>query len=238
MDDFEQQLRRHYEGQDLPPARVQAILAAGRVAAKARARRMWSWLAAAIVILGLGLFSTSHQLRERSNPTSVTTAAVADAVKKYFSNPEYSLPVVSADRATLVEWLRRQGGPADFIPPPALAGLPSYGCQVLTVQGRQVFLICFLLDSPRADTPAGAMPAKKMMLSTGPDGQMMKKAVPLIHLVVMPLDGFSKGAAAGDRVVLSAGDDWHYTAWTRGNQLYLAAGAVPADRLAGLVKAL
>ena len=34
--------------------------------------------------------------------------------------------------------------------------------------------------------PTGTMPVKKMMVTVGPDGQMMKKTQPLAHLVVAP----------------------------------------------------
>ena len=239
MDDLNQQLRRHYEGQQLPADRVQEILAAGRAAAAARASRAW-WrmAAAAIILLGWGIFGASHYFHPRIESSQIARAEVAAAVKTFFSDPNYQLAQISADRRVLVDWLRQRGGPADFAPPPAMAELSSFGCQVLDVQGQKVFLICFLLDMPAANPPAGAMPVKKMMVVTGPDGQMMKKNVPLVHLVVVPKETFAAGLRAGERLVLSAGGEWHYTAWTQGDQVYIAAAALPADRLAGLVRTL
>jgi hypothetical protein len=162
---------------------------------------------------------------------------ITDAVREFFSGPGYQLDRISANRAELTDWLRRNGGPDDFAVPPALAGLTSYGCEVLEVRGQKVFLICFLLEAP-PPAAAGAMPEKKMMTVINPDGTMMKKAVPLVHLIVAPKSRFAADPLTGERVVLSAGGEWHFTTWTHGDQCYLAAGAVPADRLAALTAAL
>ena len=241
MDDLNQQLRRHYEGQQLPADRVQEILAAGYKAKAARERRRWWRMAAAIMLLGLGGFGVAGYFRERNGTPAtprITPYAVAAAVVSYFSDPNYQLPQVSGDRDVLVGWLRQHGGPADFKVPSAMAGLSSYGCQVLEVQGQKVFLICFLLDAPPTNTPPGTMPEKKMMVTVGSDGRMMKKSVPLVHLVVIPRSKLTLDPKAGERLVLSAGGEWNYSAWTQGDQVYVAAAALPADRLAGLVGAL
>ena len=242
MDDFKQQLRRHYQGQQLPADRVQEILAAGREAARVRASRArWRMAAAAAVILGLGIFGASASFRGRIGQFGtprIATTAVASAVVSYFADPNYQLPQVSADRGVLVKWLQLHGGPSTFQVPPALAGLSSYGCQVLDVQGQKVYLICFLLDTPLANTPPGAMPAKKMMVTVGPSGQMMKKSVPLVHLVVAPKSGFIDPPKPGERIILPSTGEWNFTAWTQGDQVYLAAAALPAERLSSLVAAL
>ena len=239
MDDLKQQLRRHYDGQQLPADRVQEILAAGREAAAARASRAWWRMAtAAVVILGLGILGAATYFRGRVESPRIPTAAVASAVVDYFSDPNYQLPQVSADRGVLVEWLRQHGGPANFEVPPAMAGLSSYGCQVLEVQGQKVYLICFLLDAPPANVPAGAMPEKKMMTVVGSDGQMMKKTRPLVHLVVAPKGIFSETPRSGERIVFPATGDWNFTTWTKGDQIYVAAAVLPADQLAGLVGVL
>lgn len=242
MDDFKHQLLRHYQGQQLPADRVQEILTAGREAAAARASRAWWRMAvAAGIILGLGIFGASTYFRGRIGPLGtprIATTEVARAVVSYFSDPNYQLSQVSADRGVLVEWLRLHGGPSTFQVPPALARLSSYGCQVLNVQGQNVYLICFLLDTPLANTPPGAMPAKKMMITVGPAGQMMKKSVPLVHLMVAPKAGFIDPPKPGERIVLPATGEWNFTTWTQGDQVYVAAAAMPAERLSSLVAAL
>ncbi len=240
MDDLENQLRRHYESRQLSDGRVQEILAAGRTAARAR-RIRWRMAVAALVVFGLGILGGTAFLRGRaaqSGSTTIPLSAVTAAIAGYFSDPDYQLPKVSADRHVLMEWLRQHGGPADFEVPPAMAGLSSYGCQVLKVQGEQVYLICFLLDPPPANSVPGAMPEKKVMVVTGPDGRMMKKTVPLVHLVVAPKVRFKNTPSTGERMVLPAVGDWNFTAWTQGDQVFVAAAALPPERLAGLVKAL
>ncbi len=238
MDNLEQQLRRHFESQQLPAARVQEILAAGRAAAAKRRRVFWQAAAAALVMLALGLWGAGAYFRGQAGPPVIATKAVADAVADYFSAPDYQLSQVSPDRRVLVDWLREHGGPDVFDVPAAMAGLSSYGCEVLDVQGQKVFLICFLLDAPAPGTPAGAMPEKKMMITTSPDGQMMKKSLPLVHLVVAAKGQFATPPRPGEQIVLPGKTDWHFATWTQGDQVYIAAGALPADQLAGLVRVL
>ncbi len=239
MDNLEQQLRRHFESQQLPAARVQEILAAGRAAAAAKRRRVfWQAAAAALVMLALGLWGAGGYFRGQAGPPVIATKAVADAVADYFSTPDYQLSQVSPDRRVLVDWLREHGGPDVFEVPTAMAGLSSYGCQVLDVQGQKVFLICFLLDPPAPGIPAGTMPEKKMMITTSPDGQMMKKTLPLVHLVVAARGQFSTLPKPGERIVLPGKADWHFATWTLGDQVYIAAGALSADKLASLAGVL
>lgn len=239
MDDLKKQLRRHYEGQQLPDDRVQEILALGRAAREARASRAW-WrmAAAAVVLLGLGIFSATVYFRGSSNLSSSTVQSVAGTVVAYLSDPAHPLPVVSTDRSVLAEWLRQRGGPANFEVPPAMTKLSSVGCQVLDVQGQKVYIMCFFLDTPPTNAPAGATPEKKMMVAVGPDGQMMKKARPLIHLMVAPKAMFATPPRPGDPVVLPLDGAWNLATWTRGDQVYVAAAVLPPNQLAGLVAAM
>jgi hypothetical protein len=238
MDNFEQQLRRHYEAQQLPAARVREILAAGQAAARARNRRrtVWRWAAAAVVMLGLlGTWGSHVRKSVPVETTLIAPQAVAENVAAYFSRQDYTLAQVSDDPQHLAGWLHSQGGPDRFVVPAPMQQLPSYGCQVLTVQGQSVYLICFLLDDAKTD---GGMPGKKMMPVEGPDGRMMEKKAALVHLVVAPKNQFAAPPAQGQRMILPLADGWHFTSWTEGDQMYLAAGMVPAERLRQLVQAL
>jgi hypothetical protein len=238
MDNFEQQLRRHYDAQQLPAARVREILAAGQAAAQARRRRrvVWRWAAAAVVMLGLlGTWGSHAQKSARVETATLAPGVIAEDVAAYFSQPDYALPRVSDDPRQLIAWLHSQGGPDRFVVPEPMQGLPSYGCKVLSVRGQNVYLICFLLDGTTTD---GVMPGKKRMTAAGPDGQMMGKKAALVHLVVAPKDTFAAPPAQGQRVVLPLADGWHFTSWTDGDQTYVAAGMLPAERLAQLVHAL
>ena len=236
MDDLKKQLRRHYEGQQLPDDRVQEILALGRTAGEARASRAW-WrmAAAAVVLLGLGIFGATAYFRGHANPSSITVQSVASTVVNYLSDPAHPLPVVSTDRGVLVEWLRQRGGPANFEVPPAMAALSSVGCQVLDVQGQKVYIMCFFLDTPPTNAPAGAMPTKKAMATVGPDGQVVQQARPLVHLLVVPKAMFATPPHPGEAVVLPLDGAWNLATWTRGDQIYVAVAVLPVDKLARLV---
>jgi len=238
MADLEDQLRQHYESQQLPVERARAILAAGRAASVARARRTRRWLgAAAAVLLGLGTYvGTSHFGAEDLAVTAsgIVPQDAAAAVIAHFSQPDYQLGAISADHAALAKWLRDQGGPASLAIPRAMAGLPSFGCQVLEARGQKVFLICFFLDVSSEEVAPGGMPIKREMVVTAPDGTMMKKDRPLVHLVVAPRAAFRAAPAPGTWVNLPATGEWNFRVWSQDDLVYMVAAAAPAERLAEL----
>jgi hypothetical protein len=234
MADLESNLRRHYEGQQLPEDRARAILAAGRAAAARRAtRRRWLLGAAAAVIVGAGVGVAAMWRSDRGRITA--TDAVA-AVQAHFATPGYTMASVSANPAELVRWLREHGGPVGVEVPAAMRGLQSFGCQVLEARGQKVFLICFFLES--APVAPGEMPLKQEMTVTAPDGTMMKKSRPLAHLVVAPRAAFRDAPAPGARVRMAAGGEWNVEAWARDEWLYLVAASAPAEKVAELARAL
>jgi hypothetical protein len=230
--DFESDLRRHYGSQQLPDERVRAILGAGRATAARAARRRWLLgAAAAVVMAGIGGIVIGRAERNR-----ISGLDVAGAVMVHFSAPDYTMAEVSADRAALERWVREHGGPAHLDVPLAMQGLQSYGCQVIEAHGQKVFLICFFLDS--GPTAPGAMPLKKEMVITAPDGSMMKKSRPLVHLVVAPRAAFRDVPAPGTKVRLAAGGEWNLEMWRRGDSVYLAVAAAPAGKITELTRVL
>ncbi len=236
MADFESNLRPHYESQKLPDERVRAILAAGRAAAARRAaRRRWVLGAAAALLVGFGLTMGWRGVGS-SNANRIVAQDAATAVMAHFAQPGYTMAEVSADRATLERWLREHGGPPSIAVPLAMRGLQTFGCQVLDARGQKIFLICFFLDS--APVAPGAMPLKSEMVVTAPDGTMMKKSRPLVHLVVAPRAAFRDAPAPGARVKLPANGEWNFETWSAGDLVYLAAAAAPAERVAELARAL
>ena len=238
MDDLKKQLRRHYEGQQLPDDRVQEILALGREAGAARASRgWWRMAAAAVVLLGLGIFGAASYFRGPSRSPLVAVQSIAATVVATLSDPSHQLPVVSSDREVLMEWLRQRGGPGNFEVPAAMKALSSVGCQVVEVQGQSVYVLCFFLDTPSADAPAGMTSEGKDRVAAGTAGPMMKKARPLVHLMVVSKALFSTPPRPGDPVVLPLNGTWNFATWTRGDLVYVAAAALPVDQLAVLVAA-
>lgn len=241
MSDFERKLREHYESQRLADARARAILAAGRAEASARAHRTRWWLgAAAALVVGLGLVSVTR-FGGWTPPNEVRRILLHDAagaVVSFFSQPGYQLPKVSANPAELQQWLREQGGPASFRIPKSMAALPSYGCHVLDVRGQRVYLICFFLDVSAVELTPGGMPIKKEIVVTAPDGTMMKKDRPLVHLVVAPRGAFRTVPKQGSRVQLPAAGAWNFQTWSEDDLVYLVAAAAPPERVEALAQAL
>jgi len=238
MADLEDQLRQHYESQQLPVERARAILAAGRTAAAARARRTRRWLgAAAAVLLGLGTYVGTSYFG--GGDLAVTARGIvpqdaAAAVIAHFSRPDYQLGAISADHAALAKWLRDHGGPASLAIPKAMAGLPSFGCQVLEASGQKVYLICFFLDVSSEEVKPGGMPTKRERVVIAPDGTMMKKDRPLVHLVVAPRAAFGAAPAPGTWVNLPEVGEWNFRVWSQDDLVYMVAAAAPAERLAEL----
>jgi hypothetical protein len=234
MSDFQRQLRKHYEEQSLPADRVQAILTAGRKAAGKRGSRItWFAAAAAVVMIGVIAFG----VRDRNDSSridggdGIRPQEVGAAVQLFFSQPAYQLTQESSNPSDLTQWLRAQGAPASFTLPRAMAALPSFGCRVLEVRGQRVYLICFFLDVTPAELAAGGM-IKSEMVVTAPDGTMMKKNRPLVHLVVAPAGTFRDPPQPGTRVRFSGTGEWNFETWSQDGVVYVAAGAIPPERLA------
>jgi hypothetical protein len=80
------------------------------------------------------------------------------------------------------------------------------------------------------------MPLKKEMVVTAPDGTMMKKNRPLVHLVVAPRAAFRDAPVPGSRVRLPVAGEWNFEVWSQDDQVYLVAAAVPAGRIAELAR--
>jgi hypothetical protein len=234
MSDLERQLREHYQSQQLSDARARAILDAGREASRrTRLKRRWLLGLAAVLVIGLGLAEGVRRFeRARPLPGGVLPVEVAATVKEFFSRPDYELPQVSATPGELTKWLRGQGAPAAFELPPAFANLASFGCRVFDVQGERVYLICFFLDGATDNAAAGMM--RKQMVVTAPDGSMMKKDRPLVHLVFAPRTAFRDPPRPGTRVQLPPAGDWNFRSWSTDSLVYLIAATAPAERLAEL----
>ena len=192
-------------------------------------------LAAVLVIgLGRGEWVRRSQLGD-AETAGVLPTEIAATVQTFFSQPDYELPRVSSVPAELTAWLLEQGAPASFELPPAFANLSSFGCRVFDVQGERVYLICFFLDGAGDAAAEGMM--KKQMVVTAPDGTMMKKDRPLVHLVFAPRSAFREAPRPGSRVQLPPSGDWNFQLWSEQDLVYLVAGTLPADRLAELAAA-
>lgn len=255
MDNPEKQLRDFYERQSLAPDRAAAILAEGqKLAAAHRRQKMWwrtAGIAAAVSLVG-GLGWVSLRDPGASIPAQVVASgvslpAVQDGVMTFFGDPGYELDQISLDQPDLLAFLETQGAPSGLSVPDALGALDNLGCEVLNVDGHQVYIMCFYLDGVPRDADGVAMPGKKpMMVAAAPPPApsetetseaappMMKKPTTLVHLVTIPRDQFLGAPQVGDPVAMSQNGEWSFATWAQGDVIYVAATPADAARFAAI----
>ncbi len=253
MDNPEKQFRDFYERQSMVPDRAAAILAEGRKLAAAHRRQKLWWrtagIAAAVSLVGgLGWVA----MRPDAEPIPVQVAqsvvglpAVQDSVIAFFETPNYELDQISLDQPALLAYLKVQGAPSELTVPDGIGGLDNLGCEVLDVDGHQVYIMCFYLDGVPRDANGVAMPGKKPMMtaavavpepvesvSTEVAPVMMKKPTTLVHLVTIPRDQFLGAPIAGDPASMSQNGEWSFATWAQGDVVYVAATPADAERFA------
>lgn len=253
MDDSEKQIRDFYERQSLAPERAAAILAEGRKLAAAHRRQKLFWrtagLAAAVSLIGgLGWIS----LRDSTTPAASGAEHVAQAgvdlggvqseLMAFFAQPDYELDQISLDQPQLLAYLRSRGAPEQLSVPGALDALDNLGCEVLAVQGRQVYVMCFYLDGVPRDASGQPMPGKKPMMAAAaptdsePVAPMMKKPDTLVHLVTIPREQFVGAPRVGDPVGMTQEGRWSFATWATEDVVYVAASPAEAERFAALAR--
>ncbi len=255
MTDPEKRMKQHYDAKALPEDRVQAILAAGRAAAVGRRQGAgghrwlaWGWGMAGVAGLAVaGLFFMAARpdgvlpspRQGQAEPAVVASAALEDvrrSVRQFFATPGYELDRVAADPGELVATLAAAGGPAVFPRVEAVAGLESFGCEVLTVSQAEAYLICFWVPGeaggPEA-TPAGVagdMPMdpmkKKMMMASGRQ---------LLHLTVIRREDLRDAPAEDGGRTWRTEDGWAFASWTEGGMVVTASMQADEARLRGLL---
>ena len=153
------------------------------------------------------------------------------------------------DQPELLAYLKSRGAPEQLAVPRAIAALDNLGCEVLEVQGLQVYVMCFYLDGVPRDAAGQAMPGKKpMMVATAPAVQpganaeapatMMKKPTTLVPLVTIPRDQFVGAPRVGDPVGMSQNGMWSFATWATDEVVYVAASPAEAERFAELAQSL
>jgi hypothetical protein len=221
MSDLRQQLHKHYDAQALPAAKVDAILAEGRVGAQAgekviemprRAKpaeirstilRPFWWAAAACLLVWIGLSADWRALRPKG---AVSYAQVFAPRIVEFMGVGPTLPKKSQDPEELRTWLLAQGAPADFQIPAKLRPLKSFGCEVVDVHGRPAYLTCFWTEKkPGVD-----------------DGS-------LVHLLVAKRGDFKDAPPAAPQFRELSG--WSFAAWSEGDVIYTMAAKAPLEKL-------
>ncbi len=183
-------------------------------------------------------------------PTGVTLPTVQEGAVAFFSDPAYELDQISLDQPELLACLKSQGAPNDMAIPAGIGPLNNLGCEVLDIDGHQVYIMCFYLDGVPRDAAGVAMPGKKPMVAATPPAKpvsdegdetappMMKKPAALIHLVSIPRDQFQGAPAISDPVAVSQDGMWSFATWAVGDVVYVAASPAEAERFATLAAEL
>ena len=217
MSDLRQQLQKHYDAQALPAAKVEAILAEGRVAAQGGEkvialpkRRMAAWRLGRLrrrSSCWLAGFAGGRPRRHER----VSYASFAPRVVEFFGTPP-ELPKRSQNPDELRTWLLAQGAPEDFQIPAKLHGLKSFGCQVVDVHGRPAYLTCFWAE-------------KKPGVDEGS----------LVHLLVAKRSDFRDAPPSGTPQFREL-DGWSFAAWSEGDVIYTMAAKAPLEQLQKFVE--
>ncbi|MBT5901282.1 MAG: hypothetical protein HOH58_04145 [Opitutaceae bacterium] len=256
MDNPEKQFRDFYERQSLAPDRAAAILAEGqKLAAAHRRQKVWwrtAGLAAAVSVVGglvwITLPDPVEPIPIQIAETGVNLPALQDGVMAFFGDPGYELDQISLNQPELLAYLKSQGAPAGLSVPEAIGALDNLGCEVLNVEGHQVYIMCFYLDGVPRDADGVAMPGKKpMMVAAAPSPAldesetappMMKKPTTLVHLLTIPRDQFVGAPQVGDPVSMSQDGEWSFATWAQGDVVYVAATPADAERFVKIAASL
>ncbi|MBN8712253.1 MAG: hypothetical protein BGO12_20245 [Verrucomicrobia bacterium 61-8] len=126
-----------------PPGLRDAILAqaktidfpAERPAAPSLLAR-WAAIAACAVLAGLGLYVS--QLPQQIDPRYLA-AELPRLDKKH----AHSFESRTGDLEAIRSWLAAHGGPSDFQIPAGLVGRGAIGCEVASVEGAKISILCF-----------------------------------------------------------------------------------------------
>lgn len=147
-------LRSSLRSVPVPPGLRDAILAGRPPIAVRWTRRPVTWMSLAAliaVVVGISFLKNGPTTPSSSlaGPTapSLPGAAFREQMAAFLAEGRYSLQAQSTSLRELREFIGNHGGVRDPAVPGPVAGLNSYGCQVLKWEGHTATLICF--TSPR-----------------------------------------------------------------------------------------
>lgn len=141
--DFQRAVAKSF--QQIPvPGNLRARIAQPNIVAPAPWWRKPGWLAAAALVLLLGL--AALWVRPPSeNSLSVFRSRMVGTVLR-----QYTMELATNDLVQIRSYLDRHGAPADFVLPGKLGRQPLLGADVLSWRGERVSMVC--LESPAKDT--------------------------------------------------------------------------------------
>jgi hypothetical protein len=218
MPSLRQQLHDHYAKQSLSPSKVEEILVRGRSAASGQSEPaagklvkfpIWPRRAsnrilalAAMIALSAGILSLWRLAPDGRVPFD---SVPKNIIAFFAAKPD--LHHAPQDKTALHEWLVARGAPANFQIPPTLLPLQSFACDVVNVQGRDLYLSCYWREQrpDRGDHD-------------------------LVHLLVGRKSDF-RGAPASAHPQWKELEGWSFASWSEGDVVYTLASRGPAEQL-------
>lgn len=189
-----------------PPELRAAILHRGTVVRMPAPARRWSapmfrLAMAAGIALALGIAALMLPRANDRMPLAILT----EEISRMHEANEIALGDMGGDADTHRRWLAERGAPHDFAIPAALASQHGLGCQVLSIRGNRVSLLCFRLDDRN-----------------------------VVHYFVIDRDRLADPPESG-RTVFLEGEGLSFAAWSDKGRTYLLAGPVGVEGLKRLL---
>ncbi len=189
-----------------PPELRAAILHRGTVVRMLAPARWWSapifrLAMAAGIALALGVAALMLPHAADKMPLVVLT----EEISLMHAGEKISLGAAGSDADEHRRWLAERGAPHDFGIPAALASQHGLGCQVYSIRGNRVSLLCFRLDDRR-----------------------------VVHYFVIDRDRLADPPKSG-RTVFLDGEGLSFAAWSDERRTYVLAGPVGVEGLKRLL---
>jgi hypothetical protein len=218
MPDLRPQLRDYYAKKSLSPAKVEEILARGRAASSGKEsdeprkvlrfpRLTGPALTKALAIAAVvAMLAAVASIWWSGRDSRLSVDAIPRGMVSFFAGKP-DLHHAPQDKKSLKEWLVARGAPRDFQIPATLLPLESFACQVVNVQGRDLYLSCYWREQRpnRGDHE-------------------------LVHLLVGRKSDF-RDAPASSQPQLKELEGWSFASWSEGDVIYTLATPAPMDRL-------
>ena len=150
---FDQSVRAALESDAVPAELRESLLFNRKVVrmqeSAPRSRRWFrqgprlALVASLVLLLGTGL------LLRHGAPEPMTGQHFVQHIVDLKKDGGISLGKTGGSTAELRAWLAQREAPSDFDLPAPLSSLGAVGCQTFAIDGRQVSLLCFMLDKDR-----------------------------------------------------------------------------------------
>ncbi|CAN5559089.1 hypothetical protein BH09VER1_BH09VER1_38560 [soil metagenome] len=187
----------------IPSHLRESILAQSKTLAFPTHRTSWAspiWLAAAaLVVIGIvaGLF-----LPRDKRPSF---AVLESEIPQLTAAHQHPFEGKSADIDKIRAWFASNGAPSDFSMPGSLKAAQGMGCEVVSVEGAKVSLMCFKAGDSYA------------------------------HLYVVDRSQFSQAPAVGTEPHMQQAGEYAMASWSEGNLTYVLAARGSVDSVKRLL---